>query len=80
MNLQLPDPLTLIAIMGALGLVPFLAVMVTSFVKLSVVLMLVRNALGVQQSPPNTAIYGLAIILTLYIMAPIGIKIGRAHV
>jgi type III secretion protein R len=73
MNLQLPDPLTLIAIMGALGLVPFLAVMVTSFVKISVVLMLVRNALGVQQSPPNTAIYGLAIILTLYIMAPIGI-------
>ena len=75
MNIKLPDPLTLIAIMGALGLVPFLAIMVTSFIKISVVLMLVRNALGVQQSPPNSAIYGLAIILSLYIMAPVASSI-----
>lgn len=72
MNIQLPDSLTLIVIMGALGLVPFLAIMVTSFLKLSIVMMMVRNALGVQQAPPNSAIYGLAIILTVYIMAPVG--------
>jgi type III secretion protein R len=75
MNVQLPDPLTLIAVLGALALVPFIAIMVTSFVKLAVVLTLIRNALGVQQIPPNSAIYGLAIILTVYIMAPVGIHI-----
>lgn len=75
MNFQLPDPLTLIAVLGALALVPFMAIMVTSFVKLSVVLTLIRNALGVQQIPPNSAIYGLAIILTVYIMAPVGMSV-----
>lgn len=74
MNIQLPDPLTLIAILGALALVPFIAIMVTSFVKIAVVLSLIRQALGVQQIPPNSAIYGLAVILTVYIMAPIGMS------
>ncbi|MBV8191975.1 MAG: type III secretion system export apparatus subunit SctR [Alphaproteobacteria bacterium] len=74
MNVQLPDPVTLIAVLGALALVPFIALMVTSFVKIAVVLTLVRNALGVQQIPPNSAIYGLAIILTIYVMAPIGVS------
>jgi type III secretion protein R len=74
MNVQLPDPLTLIAVLGALALVPFLAIMVTSFVKIAVVLTLIRNAIGVQQIPPNSAVYGLAIILTIYIMAPIGVS------
>src|SRR5205823_1808595 len=71
----LPDPVTLIAVLGALALVPFIAIMVTSFVKLSVVLTLIRQALGVQQIPPNSAIYGLAIILTVYIMAPVGMSV-----
>jgi type III secretion protein R len=75
MNVQLPDPVTLIVVLGALGLVPFIAIMVTSFVKLSVVLTLIRQALGVQSIPPNSAIYGLAIILTIYIMAPVGISV-----
>jgi type III secretion protein R len=75
---QLPDPVTLVAILAALALVPFIAIMVTSFVKLAVVLTLIRNALGVQQSPPNAAIYGLSIILTIYIMAPVGISVWDA--
>jgi type III secretion protein R len=70
MNLNLPDPIYLIAILVALSLAPFVAIMVTSFVKLVVVLSLVRNALGVQQIPNNTVINGLAIILSIYIMAP----------
>jgi type III secretion protein R len=36
--------------------------------------MLVRNALGVQQIPPNIAIYGLSLLLTAYIMAPVGLR------
>lgn len=71
--LDLPDPTLLIVALGLLGLAPFLAVMATSFVKLVVILMLLRNALGIQQIPPNMALHGLAIILSIYIMAPVGI-------
>ena len=70
--IKIPDPFTIILVLTLLALAPFMAVMVTSFIKLVVVLSLVRNALGVQQIPPNMVINGLAIILTLYIMAPVG--------
>lgn len=78
MNLSLPDPLTLIVLTAVLSLAPFFAVMVTSYVKLVVVLSLVRNALGVQQIPPNLVINGLAIILSVYIMAPVASQTFRA--
>lgn len=65
------DPLNLILILALAAIVPFMAVVATSFVKLSVVLQLVRNALGVQQIPPNMAINALAIILSGYIMTPV---------
>jgi type III secretion protein R len=55
-----------------MAMAPLLVVMTTSFVKITVVLSLVRNAMGVQQIPPNMALYGLAAILTFYIMAPVG--------
>lgn len=77
---QLPDELSLIIGLILLALIPFIAVMATSFVKMAMVFSLLRNALGVQQIPPNMAIYGLSIILTLYVMAPVALKIGRAHV
>lgn len=71
MNFSLPDPLTLIVLTAVLSLAPFFAVMMTSYVKLVVVLSLVRNALGIQQIPPNMVINGLAIILSVFIMAPV---------
>ena len=46
--------------------------MATSYVKIVVVLLLVRNALGVQQIPPQMVINGLAMVLTVFIMAPVG--------
>jgi type III secretion protein R len=52
--------------------------MVTSFVKISVVLSIVRTAMGTQQIPPTQVITGLAIILTVYIMAPVGQEMYRA--
>lgn len=70
--IQLPDELNLIVGLALLALLPFIAVMATSFVKLAVVFSLLRNALGVQQIPPNMAMYGLAIILSIYVMAPVG--------
>ena len=64
------NPLYLIFGMALLGLAPFFLMMVTSYVKIVVVTSLVRNALGVQQVPPTMVMNGLAIILSLFIMAP----------
>ncbi len=71
---NLPDPLVLLAMVVALGVVPFVALLVTSFTKLVIVFSLLRLALGVQQVPPNMVLNGLAIILSVYIMAPIGMQ------
>ena len=71
---NLPDPPVLIALLGTLGVMPFLIVMGTCFVKLVVVFALVRNALGIQSIPPNIAMHGLALILTVYIMMPVGLE------
>lgn len=65
------DPLNLIIVLAIGATLPFLAVVATSFVKISVVFALIRNALGVQQIPPNLALNALAIILSAYIMAPV---------
>lgn len=66
-----PNPATLIVLMVAVAMLPFLAILVTSYVKLVVVLGLIRNALGVQSIPPNMALNAIAIILTAYIMQPV---------
>jgi len=66
------NPVTLIVLLGALAVLPFLLIMVTSFVKVAVVLSILRQAIGAQQVPPNQVITGLAIVLSLYIMAPVG--------
>ncbi len=71
-------PLVLMIALAALGFLPFVLLMVTSFVKISVVLSIVRSAMGTQQIPPTQVITGLAIILTVYIMAPVGQEMYRA--
>ncbi|MFA4873737.1 MAG: type III secretion system export apparatus subunit SctR [bacterium] len=71
-------PLVLLAILAVLAMVPFIVMMVTSFVKFAVVLALIRNALGTQQVPPNIIITGLALILTVYVMMPVGYDVYRA--
>lgn len=65
------DRVGLIVILALLGLAPFILMVVSSFLKIVVVLSLIRNALGVQQIPPNIIINSLAIILSIFIMAPI---------
>jgi type III secretion protein R len=71
----LNQPLQLIVLLFALSILPLFVVLGTSFLKLTIVFSLLRNALGTQQIPPNIALYGLALILTLFIMAPIGLEI-----
>ncbi len=53
------------------GLLVLAVITVTSFVKMSVVLFLLRNALGVQQSPPNVVLYAIALILTVFVSMPL---------
>ncbi|HEU4459594.1 MAG TPA: type III secretion system export apparatus subunit SctR [Methylibium sp.] len=65
------DPVSLFLVIVGLGILPFAAMVVTSYTKIVVVLGLLRNALGVQQVPPNMVLNGAAIILSCYIMAPI---------
>ncbi|HEX7985572.1 MAG TPA: type III secretion system export apparatus subunit SctR [Duganella sp.] len=79
---QAPDFASLILAVFALALLPFAAMVVTSYTKIVVVLGLLRNAIGVQQVPPNTVLNGIAIIVSCYVMAPVGMeamKQSQAH-
>ncbi|MBJ7262957.1 MAG: type III secretion system export apparatus subunit SctR [Burkholderiaceae bacterium] len=69
------QPAQLITLLTILSLLPLLVVMGTSFLKVSVVFSLVRNALGIQQVPPNIALYGLALMLSMFIMAPVVMEV-----
>lgn len=61
-----------------MSLLPFLIMILSSFVKIVVVLSLLRSALGVQQAPPNQVINGVAFLLSLYVMFPTGVKMYDA--
>jgi type III secretion protein R len=77
MDLTAFSPSSALLTVVLLGLAPFIAVMVTSFTKLVVVFSLLRNALGLQQVPPNVVLNGLALVLTIYVMYPVGLEIGE---
>ena len=64
------DPFSLIVLFVGLSLLPFVAMVATSYLKIVVVMSLIRNALGIQSIPPNMVLNALAMILTFYIMAP----------
>lgn len=59
-----------ILLITTLSLAPAILIMVTSFVRISIVLSMVRNAIGLQQSPPNQVLISLALFLTFFIMSP----------
>lgn len=61
----------ILALVTILSLAPSILIMVTSFVRIVVVLSLLRTAMGVQQSPPNSVIISLAMFLTAFVMAPV---------
>ena len=65
------DPFALIIVLVGLSLIPFIAMIATSYLKIVVVMSLIRNALGIQSIPPNMVLNALAMILTFYIMAPV---------
>jgi len=75
---QLPDPVLIAAVLGSLALAPFLALMVTSYTKIAIVLGLLRMALGTQQVPSNMVLNGIAVIVSVFVMAPVGMEIAAA--
>jgi type III secretion protein R len=72
------DPIVFTVSLAMLGLLPLVFITTTAFLKIAIVLSLVRNALGVQQAPPNIVLYALALMMTVFIMAPIGHEIADA--
>lgn len=79
-NLVSPDISAVLVGITALGFVTFAAVTMTSFIKIAVVLFLLRNALGIQQTPPNIVLYGIALLLSIYVMAPVAMSAYAAAV
>jgi type III secretion protein R len=75
---NVPDPAVLIPLMFLLGVLPLAMVMMTAYTKIVVVLSLLKNALGLQQVPPAIVTNGLALVLTWYVMYPVGAQIMTA--
>ncbi len=68
---QYVDNVKLLVLLTVLTLLPSFIMMMTSFIRLVVVFGFLRSALGTNQSPPNTIIIGLALFITIFIMAPV---------
>ena len=67
----------LVLLTTVLSLAPSILIMMTSFVRIVIVLSLLRTAIGIQQSPPNPVIISLALFLTAFVMAP---TFGEAYI
>ena len=63
--------LELIFLTTLVALLPTIVIMMTSFTRTIIILSFTRNAMGVQQAPPNMVLVGIALFLTLYIMSPV---------
>jgi flagellar biosynthetic protein FliP len=63
--------LELLALITVLTLIPSLVLMMTSFVRIIIVMSILRQALGTAQTPPNQVLVGLALFLTIFIMSPV---------
>ncbi|MDO6680266.1 flagellar type III secretion system pore protein FliP [Shewanella sp. 4_MG-2023] len=64
--------LEILAMMTVLSFLPAMLMMMTSFTRIIIVLSILRQALGLQQSPPNKVLIGIALILSIFIMRPVG--------
>jgi flagellar biosynthetic protein FliP len=81
-NLGSQDPgqvsvaVQILILLTLLSVVPSLFIMVSSFIRIVVVLSFLRQALGIQQSPPNQVLVSLALFLTLFVMSPVWQKVN----
>ncbi|MBL0221122.1 MAG: EscR/YscR/HrcR family type III secretion system export apparatus protein [Myxococcales bacterium] len=65
-------------LVAVLAIVPLVILMLTSFVKISVVLSLVRNAIGAPDAPSGLVVMGLSLVLTFFVMAPVAVEMVQA--
>jgi flagellar biosynthetic protein FliP len=70
-DMQYSLSLQLLALMTTLSLLPSLLLMMTSFVRIIIVMSILRQALGTGQTPPNNVLVGISLFLTLFIMTPV---------
>lgn len=77
-NFQRPSLITQAVTLTLLSLLPFIIMILSAFLKIVIVLSLLRNALGVQQAPPNQIINGVAFMLSLFVMYPTAMKMYDA--
>lgn len=73
-----PSITTQAVVLAGLALMPFVIMLLTSFIKIVIVISLLRSALGVQQAPPNQVINGIALMLSIYVMYPTILKMYDA--
>lgn len=74
---ELTKALQIMVVLTVLALAPSILIMTTSFIRIVIVLSLVRQAVGTPSLPPNQVIVGLALILTFFVMAPTFDKINK---
>src|SRR3954468_23300156 len=65
-------------LLALVAIVPLVILTLTSFVKISVVLSLVRNAIGAPDAPSGLVVTGLSLVLTFFVMAPVAIQMTQA--
>ncbi|EBD2439652.1 EscR/YscR/HrcR family type III secretion system export apparatus protein, partial [Salmonella enterica] len=65
------NDISLIVLLSFFTLLPFVIAGGTCFIKFSIVLVMMRNALGIQQVPSNLTLNGIALFLTAFVMAPV---------
>lgn len=73
---KLVTGLKILGLLTVLALAPAILVTMTSFTRIVIVFSFMRQAIGTQQIPPNQVMIGLALFLTLFVMAPVGARIN----
>lgn len=75
--IQFSNSVNLMITLAAISLIPFFLISVTSFVRVAIVLSMIRTAMGTQQAPPNNVIVSLSVFLTIFIMSPVWQQINK---
>ena len=73
-------PLQVVLLMTLISFLPAILVTMTSFTRIAIIFHFLRQALGTQEMPPNQVLIGLALFLTMFIMAPVGEQVNKAAV
>lgn len=72
--------MNLLLTMGSIAFIPFLVISTTSFIRIVIVLGMIRTAIGTQQAPPNMVLIALAMFMTIFVMTPTMKEITRVAV